>query len=113
MRLQKFTLGLKISRGLSQTPHIFIEPSLKVKKLQVNDTGEKRKKKKKRKKKHGGLFIQNGQMINMFASPVLSGHFCDLLLELPVRTLTYSIISPQQSYEAISTKALLSSHRSL
>ena len=51
MRLQKFTLGLKISRGLSQTPHIFIEPSLKVKKLQVNDTGEKRKKKKKGKER--------------------------------------------------------------
>ena len=51
MRLQKFTLGLKIARGLSQTPHIFIEPSLKVKKLQVNDTGEKKKKKRKEKKK--------------------------------------------------------------
>lgn len=111
MRLQKFTLGLKISRGLSQTPHIFIEPSLKVKKSTIQV--KKEEKEKKRKKKHGGLFIQNGQMINMFASPVLLGHFCDLLLELPVRTLTYSIIPPQQSYEAISTKALLSSHRSL
>ena len=51
MCLQKFTLGLKISRGLSQTPHIFIEPSLKVKKLQVNDTGEKRRKRKEKKEK--------------------------------------------------------------
>ena len=78
MRLQKFTLGLKIARGLSQTPHIFLEPSLKMllpKKITSQRYRCNKKKKRKEKKKHGGLFIQNGQMINMFASPVLLGHF--------------------------------------
>ena len=52
MRLQKFTLGLKIARGLSQTPHIFLEPSLKML-LPKKITSQRYRwnKKKKRKKK--------------------------------------------------------------